>query len=167
MATEAHHSRSMQEGKLPVVVRLAERADIAAIVALFADDALGGHGDTTEQSARTTYEAAFEAIAANPLSHLYVAEQAGEVIGTFQTTLLTAMSGRGASSLLLTTVQTRRDMRSMGIGRVMIRYAIEEARAAGAASVQLSSNSLRVDAHRFYEREGFVKSHAGFRMKLR
>jgi GNAT superfamily N-acetyltransferase len=157
----------MNDSELPLVIRLAERGDIGPLVALFADDLLGGHGDTTDETARRNYEAAFEAIAANPASHLYVAERAGEIVGTFQTTVIRGMSERGASSLLLTAVQTRRDMRSRGIGRAMVRHAVDQARACGAASVQLMSNSLRVDAHRFYEREGFVKSHAGFKMKLR
>lgn len=157
----------MKEGEVAVIIRLAERSDIAAIVALFADDAVGGHGDTTDELAWPEYEAAFEAIAANPLSQLYVAERGGEVVGTFQTTRVTTMSGRGSSSILLSAVQTRRDMRSKGIGRAMVRYAVENARMSGAAFVQLTSNSLRTDAHRFYEREGFAKSHAGFKMKLR
>jgi hypothetical protein len=33
--------------------------------------------------------------------------------------------------------------------------------------VQLSSNMARTDAHRFYERLGFAKSHFGFKMKLK
>lgn len=157
----------MTESEPTVIIRLAERRDIAAIVALFADDAVGGHGDTNDESARPHYEAAFEAIAANPLSQLYVAEVGGEIVGTFQTTMVTTMSGRGSSSVLLSAVQTRRDMRSKGIGRAMVRYVVEQARASGAASAQLTSNSLRTDAHRFYEREGFAKSHTGFKMKLR
>ena len=54
----------------------------------------------------------------------------------------------------------------MRIIRVMMRFAIEQARGAGARLVQLSSNNARSDAHRFYERLGFVRSHAGFKMKL-
>jgi len=157
----------MKESGSSVIIRRAEQRDIAAIIALFADDAVGGHGDTNDESARPDYEAAFEAIAANPLSQIHVAELGGEVVGTFQTTIVTTMSGRGASSVLLSAVQTRRDMRSKGVGHAMIRHVVETARTSGAAFVQLTSNSLRTDAHRFYEREGFAKSHTGFKMKLR
>jgi ribosomal protein S18 acetylase RimI-like enzyme len=48
----------------------------------------------------------------------------------------------------------------------MMRFAIEEARAKGARTVQLMSNSRRTEAHRFYERLGFSRSHAGFKIKL-
>jgi predicted N-acetyltransferase YhbS len=157
----------MKSGRIEVLVRPAEQRDIAAIAALFADDALGGHGDTTDASARPRYEAAFGRIAASPNDMLYVAELEGEVVGTFQTTLVTTMSGQGSSSLTIVAVQTRADLRGRGIGGQMMRFAIGEARAKGARLVQLMSNGKRADAHRFYERLGFVKSHAGFKMKLR
>jgi hypothetical protein len=32
--------------------------------------------------------------------------------------------------------------------------------------VQLTSQKRRTDAHRFYERLGFVRSHEGFKLKL-
>jgi predicted N-acetyltransferase YhbS len=157
----------MNGERIEVLVRPAERSDIAAIVALFADDAVGGHGDTTDASARPRYEAAFGRIAASPNDMLYVAEWKGEVVGTFQTTLVTTMSGQGTSSLTVSAVQTRADLRGHRIGEQMMRFAIEEARAKGARLVQLMSNGKRIDAHRFYEGLGFVKSHAGFKMKLR
>jgi GNAT superfamily N-acetyltransferase len=156
----------MKADRIQVLIRPAERHDIGAIVALFADDAVGGHGDTTDESARPRYEAAFERIAASPNDMLYVAEWKGEVVGTFQTTLLTTMSGQGSSSLTVSAVQTRADLRGHGIGEQMMRFAIEEAQAKGARLVQLMSSGKRLDAHRFYERLGFVRSHAGFKMKL-
>jgi GNAT superfamily N-acetyltransferase len=156
----------MKADRIQVLIRPAERHDIGAIVALFADDAVGGHGDTTDESVRPRYEAAFGRIAASPNDMLYVAEWKGEVVGTFQTTLLTTMSGQGSSSLTVSAVQTRADLRGHGIGEQMMRFAIEEAQAKGARLVQLMSSGKRLDAHRFYERLGFVRSHAGFKMKL-
>ncbi len=44
--------------------------------------------------------------------------------------------------------------------------AIEEARRRGCALVQLTSDKRRTDAHRFYERLGFVASHEGFKLAL-
>lgn len=73
-----------------LTIRPAERRDITAIVALFADDVLGGHGDTTDM--------------------LHVAELDDEIVGTFHTTLITTMSGRGSSSMTIAAVQTRSDL---------------------------------------------------------
>lgn len=150
-----------------LLIRVAVEADIPALVALFADDAVGGHGDTTHPDALPDYERAFRRIAASPNDTLYVAELAGEVVGTFQTTLITSMTGRGGTNLTIEAVQTRSDLRGRGIGAAMIDYAIERAREAGAALVQLTSNNRREDAHRFYRRLGFTQSHAGFKMKLK
>ncbi len=149
-----------------LVIREARRDDVAAIVALFAADELGGHGDTTDPAAAPDYLAAFDRIAASPADALYVADLSGEVVGTFQTTLITTMTGRGSSSLAIEAVQTRADLRGRGIGEAMIRFAIGKAREAGARGVHLSSNAARMDAHRFYRRLGFVQSHVAFKMKL-
>jgi len=150
-----------------LVIRPARADDLPQIVAIFAQDELGGHGDTTDAAAAGAYLQAFEAIEASPNDRLYVAELDGEVAGTFQTTLITSLTGRGATNMTIEAVQTRPDLRGRGIGAAMIRFAIERAREAGVRQVQLTSNAARVDAHRFYERLGFSKSHVGFKMKLR
>lgn len=149
-----------------IAIRIARREDVPAIVALFAADVLGGHGDTTDPDALADYLAAFDRISVSPQDRLYVAELDGEMVGTFQTTLMVSMSGRGAASLNVEAVQTRADMRGRGIGEAMIRFAIAKALEAGARKVQLTSNLVRTDAHRFYRRLGFAQSHAGFKMKL-
>lgn len=150
----------------PLAIREARREDVAAIVALFAADETGGHGDTVDPAALPSYMAAFDRIAASPADTLYVAELGGEVVGTFQTTLTTTMTGRGSASLTVSAVQTRADMRGRGIGEAMMRFAIAQGREAGARKVQLSSNKVRADAHRFYRRLGFVQSHLAFKMTL-
>lgn len=129
-----------------VVIREATENDLVSIVALFADDPLGGHGDTTEPEALPDYRAAFAHINASQNETLYVAELGGEVVGTFQTMVTTTLTGRGAA---------------------MIEFAVERARQDGMRVVQLTSNAVRKDAHRFYERLGFTASHIGFKLKLK
>jgi GNAT superfamily N-acetyltransferase len=148
-------------------IRKASREDLPAIVALFANDRLGGHGDTTDPAAFNDYVSAFEKIEASAHQALYVACLDGEVVGTFQTALSTSLPGRGSSSLVIEAVQTREDMRGRGIGERMVRHAIDEARQKGAAKVRLTSNIARVDAHRFYKRLGFERSHFGFKMQVK
>lgn len=150
-----------------VVIREATENDLVSIVALFADDPLGGHGDTTEPEALPDYRAAFARINASPNETLYVAELGGEVVGTFQTMVTTTLTGRGSSAMIIEAVQTRADMRGRGIGAAMIEFAVERARQDGMRLVQLTSNAVRKDAHRFYERLGFTASHIGFKLKLK
>lgn len=45
----------------------------------------------------------------------------------------------------------------------MMGWALEQCEARGCGMVQLTSNKKRLDAHRFYERLGFKKSHEGFK----
>jgi GNAT superfamily N-acetyltransferase len=47
-----------------------------------------------------------------------------------------------------------------------MQWAVEESRRLGCGLVQLTSNSERPDAHRFYRRLGFQQSHYGFKLKL-
>jgi GNAT superfamily N-acetyltransferase len=50
--------------------------------------------------------------------------------------------------------------RSEGIGALLVAAAEGWARARGLTHIELSSNSGRVDAHRFYERQGFGRAFA-------
>ncbi|MEZ5791640.1 MAG: GNAT family N-acetyltransferase [Nitratireductor sp.] len=149
-----------------VTIRLATRDDVTTIAAMFATDLEGGHGDTADPAALPDYFAAFGAIAESPNDRLYVAQIDGLVVGTFQTTLIRSMTGRGSANLNVEAVHVDHRFRSKGIGEAMMRFAIDEAQRAGCAKVQLTSNAERKAAHRFYERLGFSRSHAGFKMKL-
>ncbi|MBY5779311.1 GNAT family N-acetyltransferase [Rhizobium leguminosarum] len=148
-------------------IREARKDDLPALVAMFAADALGGQGDTTDPEAFADYVRAFVAIEASPDQTLYVAERRGEVVGTFQTMVTTSLTGRGSSAMIIEAVQTRADMRGQGIGALMIEFAIAEAKGRGIGRVALTSNAVRKDAHRFYERLGFKPSHLGFKMALK
>jgi GNAT superfamily N-acetyltransferase len=56
--------------------------------------------------------------------------------------------------------------RGLGHGEALIEQAVEEARQAGCYKVSLTSNKRRGEAHRFYERLGFVQTHEAFRIDL-
>ncbi|MGZ9720623.1 MULTISPECIES: GNAT family N-acetyltransferase [Rhizobium] len=150
-----------------LLIREAKESDLPSLIGLFADDAMGGHGDTTAPSAYSDYLRAFRSIAASSDQTLYAAELAGEIVGTFQTIVVTSLHGRGSSTMIIESVQTRADLRGRGIGAAMINFCIEEAKGRGMKMVQLTSNAIRKDAHRFYERLGFKPTHLGFKMTLK
>ncbi len=150
-----------------LMIREARESDLPAVIALFAADALGGHGDTTDPAAYDDYLRAFRTIQSSSDQTLYVAELAGEAVGTFQTMITTSLTGRGSSAMIIEAVQTRDDLRGQGIGAAMINFCIGEAKSRGMRMVQLTSNAVRKDAHRFYERLGFKPSHLGFKMALK
>jgi GNAT superfamily N-acetyltransferase len=148
-------------------IRPAERTDVVVIAEMFAQDTLGGHGDSADPADLPLYLAAFDRISASPNETLYVAVIESEVVGTFQTTLITSLTAKGSANLTVGAIHTRVDRRGERIGEAMVRHAIEEGRARGARLVQLMTNADRTDAHRFYERLGFSPSHVGYKMKLR
>jgi GNAT superfamily N-acetyltransferase len=150
-----------------LTIRRAREADLADLIAIFAADDKGGHGDTTHEAAYEDYLRAFHMIDASGNEQLFVAELDGEIAGTFQILFNRTLTGRGSLSMIIEAVQTKPDMRGRGIGAQMIAYAIEEAKRRDCRLIQLTSNMARTDAHRFYERLGFAKSHAGFKMKLK
>ncbi|MET9269012.1 GNAT family N-acetyltransferase [Kribbella sp. NPDC003557] len=147
-----------------VLIRRATAADIAAIVAMIADDQLGATRESLDDL--TPYLAAFEQIDADPNQLLMVADRNDEVIGTLQLTIIPGLSRRGSTRGLIEAVRVAAPARGSGLGSTLIRWAVEESRTRGCTLVQLTSDKTRTDAHRFYTNLGFTNSHEGFKLKL-
>ena len=150
-----------------VQLRRAEQRDIEAIVGLIAADQLGAARDGIRDEADlAAYRAAFEAIDADPAHLLLAAESDGRVVGTLQLSFLPGLARRGALRAQIEAVRVAASTRGSGLGAAMIGWAIEEARRRGCALVQLTTDKSRTDAHRFYQRLGFVASHEGMKLAL-
>ncbi|MBO4163945.1 GNAT family N-acetyltransferase [Micromonospora antibiotica] len=147
-----------------VILREAVRDDLPAILALLADDVLGRAREHT--GVDEAYERAFAAITADPRNQQLVAERAGEVVGCFQLTYIPGLGRHGAERALVEAVRVRSDLRGHGVGQAMMTWAIDEARRRGCGLVQLTTDKSRTDAHRFYQRLGFVASHEGMKLPL-
>lgn len=142
----------------------ARTEDVEAIVAMLADDPLGARRESPEEP--RIYQAAFEAIDADPNQFLAVARRDGRVVGTLQLTFIPGLSRRGAMRAQVEAVRVHTSERGRGLGTDLLLWAEEEARRRGAAMVQLTSDASRVEAHRFYERLGYTASHVGFKKEL-
>ncbi|WP_238010793.1 GNAT family N-acetyltransferase [Dactylosporangium sp. AC04546] len=152
-----------------MTIRPATRSDVPRIVALLADDALGAIRESPGDLG--PYEAAFDAVAADPAQLLVVAttgdgEGDGEVVGTLQLTFIPGLARRGALRAQVEAVRVASSARGAGLGETLLRWAVQESRRRGAALVQLTSDAARPDAHRFYERLGFTATHVGFKLAL-
>ena len=96
-----------------------------------------------------------------------VVNEVNEPLATMQLTRIPGMARRGSTRLLIEAVRVRSDYRSSGIGTGMMRWVTGTAAPSVEASlVQLTSDEARQDAHRFYERLGFIGSHRGSSTKL-
>jgi GNAT superfamily N-acetyltransferase len=151
-----------------VTLRLAAVDDLPELVALLAADQLGVHREAVERSpaALQPYRAAFDAISADPAHLLVVAVDDLRLIGTMQLSFIPGLARRGALRAQIEAVRVHEEARGRNIGTKMIEWAIEEAKRRGCALVQLTTDKRRTDAHRFYERLGFVASHEGMKLHL-
>lgn len=143
--------------------RRATADDVAAIVALLADDVLGA---AREAPGDPAYAAAFAAIDADPNQYLAVAEMDGRILGCLQLTFVPGLSHRGAWRGQVESVRVAADQRGTGLGRRFLEWAIAQCRSRGCRMVQLTTDKSRADALRFYELLGFIASHKGMKLAL-
>lgn len=150
-------------------LRRATGDDLGALMLLLADDPISAaRGDQADNSDTAAYQSALTEIVSDPANELLVVvNEADEPIATMQLTRIPGMARRGSTRLLVEAVRVRSDTRSAGVGSAMMRWVTDSAAPAMAASlVQLTSDEARQDAHRFYERLGFVGSHRGFKYQV-
>jgi GNAT superfamily N-acetyltransferase len=146
--------------------RTATIDDLPAIVRMLSDDFLGEQREAYEDPLPESYLRAFAEIDGDPNNELIVAEVAGKVVGTLQLTFTPSISFRGGKRATVESVRVDKELRGKGIGREMMLWAIDRAKEAGCISMQLTTNSERTDAHRFYQQLGFTASHIGMKLKL-
>lgn len=147
-----------------MTLREARREDIRRVVEMLADDALASGREKLDGDMRA-YQAAFDAIEADPNNTLYVWDEGG-VVGCLQLTFLPGMSYQGSWIAQVEGVRVDRSMRGEGIGEEMMKFVIAKARERKCKHVQLMTNKRRADAQRFYERLGFEMSHEGMKLAL-
>lgn len=145
-------------------IRAAATDDVPALVALLADDPLGAQRESPDDLA--PYFAALERLSTDPNQHLVVAVREGRVVGTLQLSIIPGLSRRGSTRSIIEAVRIHADERGSGLGTRLIEWAIDASRRQGCRLVQLTSDTTRTDAHRFYERLGFQASHVGFKLQL-
>ena len=134
---------------------------------MLADDPLGSARERLEDPLPPSYFRAFEALDRDPNIRLVVAADAGgAVIGCLQLCILPGISSQGASRGLIEDVRVASHCRSRGIGEQLVQWAVTEARANGCKLIELLTHQTRVDAQRFYERLGFLRSHVGMTLRF-
>ena len=151
---------------MTLTFRLATTSDVPEIVRMLADDALGKKRESYETPLPDSYYAAFEAIRADPNNELVVACLAGRVVGVLQITFIPYLTYRGSWRAQIEGVRVDASLRSHGVGRKLLEWAIARAEQRGCRLVQLTSDKTRADAIRFYESLGFVASHEGMKLHL-
>lgn len=156
---------SLRDGRT-VELRAARSEDVASIVELLIEDPLGATREWVAAGQDNPYERAFADISADQNQLLLVAVDADAVVATMQLSFIPGLARRGALRTQIEAVRVGTSHQSLGLGTAMFRWAIVEAAARGSSLVQLTTDKSRTDAHRFYDRLGFVASHLGYKMQL-
>jgi GNAT superfamily N-acetyltransferase len=143
-------------------IREAVEADIPRLLELLAQLSLDAPSE--DLSRMETYRAAFARMAGTNGVTVLVLEEDGRLLGTLTLYIMPNLSHAGAPWGLIENVVVDSSARGRGYGELLMRHAVELARAAGCYKVSLTSSKRRADAHRFYGRLGFTATHEGFRL---
>lgn len=147
-------------------VRLARYEDVADIRALLADDELGATREDMSEAGLVQYQAAFSKIDSDANNELFVVERDGRLIATAQVTWIPYLSRGGNERCHIEAVRVASDLRGLGIGAMLMQFIVDKARERGCLMVQLTTDRVRENAHRFYARMGFVATHHGMKLVL-
>ena len=140
---------------------LATRADLPTLIRLYAE--MDGKPPLSPEKA----EKIWAEMAKLPEYHVYLASLDGEVVGTFSLLFLPTMMRPGFhKAAILEAVTISPSYRSQGIGRSVMKIAMQLSAAAGCYKIILSSNLKRDRAHAFYESLGFKQHGWSFSLQL-
>jgi ribosomal protein S18 acetylase RimI-like enzyme len=151
---------------MPAKIRLATEADLPRVVELLAQLAPDvPDREDTGSPLPYSYHLVFREMQQGR-QQLLVAEVRKKVVGSLALVIVSNLSHKGTPYAIVENVIVDEKQRGKGIGEALIKHAIEEARRAGCYKVSLTSNKRRKDAHRFYERLGFGRTHEAFRINF-
>lgn len=141
------------------ILSLAMDSPIPIIREITPDDALAAANLSGELGYQTSAEAIrqrIESLLGRPDQTVFVACLSGEVVGWIDlaVTWHLATDPRVEIQGLVVSVEVR----SRGIGRLLVERAEQWARSRGIAAMLVRSRIAREDAHRFYLREGYQRT---------
>jgi PhnO protein len=137
-----------------------QEAVLGLIEELFAPPGGFPHGYTHERGAQ-----GFRHAIAHQDADILLAENAGRIIG-LASVYKDYLSIRDGWRCWLQDLVVTEPARGQGVGSRLLAAAAEWARERGCTHLDLASGLKRLDAHRFYEREGMLKGSYDFRLHL-
>jgi GNAT superfamily N-acetyltransferase len=145
-----------------VHVREASEGDLPGVLALYSHPDIDGNNLLSVDEAK----AVFRRFRSYPNYKLFVACDEERIVGTFTLLIIDNLAHRGSPSGLVEDVVVSADRQYQGIGKQMMKFALDRCRDAGCYKMALSSSLKRDAAHRFYESLGFEKHGYSFLVRL-
>ncbi len=144
------------------MIREAGEADLPRVLPLFGRLGLDDGRVLDAAAARRL----FERMRSYPDYRLYLAVLEGEVLGAFALLVMDNLGHLGAPSGIVEDVVVLDGWRGRGIGKEMMRFAMDRCREKHCYKMVLSSSRHRLDAHRFYRSLGFDRHGYSFGVDL-
>ncbi len=144
----------------PVSCREASKEDIPEVLRLYAQPEL----DNGKVLSLSEAERHFERIAGYPDYKIYVAFCEGQIVGTFALLIMNNLAHMGAPSAIIEDVAVDPKWQGRGVGKLMMKYALQICSEKGCYKAILSSNLKRERAHAFYESLDF--EHHGYSYRI-
>jgi GNAT superfamily N-acetyltransferase len=134
------------------LVREAAREDLAAVLSLYTH-----MHDADEEANDRALEQAWQAILADPRTHLFLLEYEGAAVSSCVLHILPNLT-RGARPYgLIENVVTRREFRNRGFGTALLDHALKCAWGENCYKVMLLTGRREQNVFRLYEKAGFVR----------
>ena len=132
---------------------------------MIADDELGRKRENFQIPLPSEYLIAFEKINSDENQELIVVENEDlEIIGTLQLSFIQYLTYCGGIRAQIEAVRIRKDKRGLGIGKIMLEWAINRAKERNVHLLQLTTDKKRPKTIKFYEELGFNQTHEGMKM---
>ena len=147
---------------ISLLIRPALEEDLPQVLEIYQ----GLTEDPDDKISLTEAERKLEKLKTYPDYNLYVAENENRILGTFALLIMDNLAHRGEPSSIVEDVVIRKDWQGRGIGKKMMKYAMDLSRQKGCYKMVLSSHIRREQAHRFYESLGFKKHGYSFVVDL-
>jgi GNAT superfamily N-acetyltransferase len=110
------------------------------------------------------HKRALAQIIKDPRQNVLVAVERKKIVGTCTLYILPRVYWSGHPFAILDSIVVGPDIQGKGVGTQLIKHAIKMAKKAGCSQVNLTSNTQRTRAHRFYESLGFEPTYVGFKL---
>jgi len=149
------------------MIRKAKPSDLPALLKLY-DHLRGGLAWVKKAPtlANAAHKRALAQIAKDPHHYTFVATERGKVVGTCTLYILPRVYWSGRPFGVLDSIVVAESQQGKGTGSKLIKHALKVAKKHKCGQVNLTSNTQRTRAHRFYESLGFEPTYVGFKYNL-
>ncbi|MBR3193536.1 GNAT family N-acetyltransferase [Bosea sp. (in: a-proteobacteria)] len=145
---------------MDVTIRRAVSQDLSELLSLYAELSIGDELPTPEVAAATWAQ-----MLGSEMVSVLVAEQEGRVVSSCVLVVVPNLTRNQKPFALIENVVTSATMRGRGLGKRVIRAAIDEAWAAGCYKVMLMTGRTDPAVLAFYEGCGFERGKTAFQIR--